>query len=167
MSVCAWPLLWKCLSWFAELQVRKGSCIFFHDFRMVQLSLANELPPVRAKLACTASAQFYGNIICSFSWSKIRNVFCAGKNWNYICQNGTRFNEILDVSEFKKFEFVLNFSLVQYFCLYVNCLFICWIYWTIEQGAILAQAVSLDQILPSRPRLFVCCVVYYLLVRLL
>ena len=23
----------------------KGSCIFFHDFRMVQLSLANELPP--------------------------------------------------------------------------------------------------------------------------
>jgi hypothetical protein len=40
----------------------KGSCIFFHDFRMVQLSLANELPPVRAKLACTASAHFFEKI---------------------------------------------------------------------------------------------------------
>jgi len=93
----------------------KGSCIFFHDFRMVQLSLANELPPVRAKLACTASAHFFGNIICSFSCSKMRNVFCAGKNWNYICQNGTQFNGIFEASEIQETWIYSEFQLGSIF----------------------------------------------------
>ena len=157
MSVCTWPLLWKVLLECAELHVMKGSCIFFHDFRMVQPSLAKNFLPLRAKLACTASAQFNENRICSFSWSKIRNVFCAGKNWNYICQNGTRFNVIDIVLNFMLFNISAFIWFVLQFVDYLNN-------WTRSHFGSSARTWGF---LPSRPHLFVCCVVYYLLVRLL
>ena len=58
---------------------------------------------------------FLWNMICSFSWSKIRNVFCAGKNWNYICQNGTRFNGIFEVSEIQETWICSEFQLGSIF----------------------------------------------------
>ena len=102
-------------------------------------------------------AQLFGNIICSFSWSKIRNVFCAGKNWNYICQNGTRFNVIDIVLNFMLFSISAFIWFVLQFVDYLNN-------WTRSH---FGSSACTWGFLPSRPHLFVCCVVYYLLVRLL
>ena len=100
---------------------------------------------------------FLWNMICSFSWSKIRNVFCAGKNWNYICQKWHAVQWV----EFRMKPWICSNSsscsiFVQLFDLFVFR----WFYWTIEQGAILAQACLAwsDFALPPSPVCLLCSV---------
>ena len=82
----------------------------------------NFLPCARSWLAQLCA--IVGNIICSFSWSKMRNVFCAGKNWNYICQNGTRFNGICDVSKIYEIWIYSEFHLGSIFLFYLICFYL-------------------------------------------
>ena len=125
----------------------KGSCIFFHDFRMVQLSLANELPPVRAKLACTASAHFCKIWFAVFLEAKYGTCFALGKTEIiFVKMARGSMNEI--VTNF------ICFNISAFICLFVYC----WIYFTIEQGAILAQALLDGFCPPALTCLLLCSV---------
>ena len=140
--------------------------LYFHVLSSMIFGWCNfRLPmnflPLRAKLACTASAHFYGNIICSFSWSKIRNVFCAGKNWKYICKK--KWHAVQwDLWSFWDLRNLNLFWISSWFNIsaFIWIVYICWIYWTIEQGAILAQALRLvsEFALPPSPVCLLCSV---------
>ena len=97
----------------------KGSCIFFHDFRMVQLSLANELPPAAREAGLHS--------FCAILWKYNLQFFLKQNTervlrWEklklYLSKMARSSMRSLKFLSSEKLGFVLNFNLVQYLSLF-------------------------------------------------